>query len=183
MSFNRRILFGLVGLVALGAGDLAAQGPPAGAEFVYLNSALIIQAAPGAAEAQRTFERELNEMRSELQSEGASLDSLVADYQRQEVMLSPQAKEERQQEILRRQQAIQTHQQELEGQAQQRQQELLRPILENISAVIEEIRSESGYKMVFDLSSESVVAADTTLDITQAVIGRLGPAAAGGGSQ
>lgn len=182
MSFNRRIMIALAVLVVISAGDLSAQAPPSGAQFVYLNSAMIIQAAPGAAEAQRTFERELNEMRTELQNEGAALDSLVADYQRQEVMLSPQAKEERQQEIVRRQQAIQARQQELEGQAQQRQQELLRPILENISAVIEQVRSENGYQMVFDLSSESVVAADTALDITQTVIGRLGPVA-GGGSQ
>lgn len=180
MSFNSRIVLGFAGLVMFAAADLSAQAPPTGSEFVYLNSGQIIQAAPGAAEAQRTFERELNEMRSELQVEGAALDSLVADYQRQEVMLSPQAKEERQQEIVGRQQAIQTRQTELEGQAQQRQQELLRPILESISAVIENIRAENGYKMVFDLSSESVVAADTTLDITQLVIGRLAPVSAGG---
>ena len=179
MSFNRRILLASAGFVFFGAVELAAQAPPAGTDFVYLNSGQIIQAAPGAAEAQRTFERELNEMRAELQTEGAALDSLVADYQRQEVMLSPQAKEQRQAEILSRQQAIQTRQTELEGQAAQRQQDLLRPILESISQVIEQIRVENGYKMVFDLSSESVVAADTALDITQLVIGRLDPSAAG----
>ena len=179
MSFNRNILLAVASMVCIGVTDLAAQTAPAGADIVYLNSGEIIQAAPGAAEAQRTFERELNEMRAELQTEGAALDSLVADYQRQEVMLSPQAKETRQQEIVGRQQALQTRQSELETQAQQRQQELLQPILASISQVIEQIRSENGYKMVFDLSSESVVAADTTLDITQLVISRLGPATGG----
>ena len=69
--------------------------------------------------------------------------------------------------------------------AQQRQQELLGPILEQVGAVIETLRSEGNYSIVLDASKEGLVAADTTLDITDAVLARLGveappPAPAGG---
>jgi Skp family chaperone for outer membrane proteins len=54
-----------------------------------------------------------------------------------------------------------------------RQQALLRPILERVSGLIEQIRTERKYSMVFDISTEGVVAADTTLDITELVKARL----------
>ncbi len=161
---------------------IAQNTPPSGSTFVYLNSARILQAAPGSADAQRTFDRELGEWRSELERQAAVVDSLLRDYQRQEVMLSPQAKEDKQREIQTRQQELQNRRLELENQAQTRQQELLRPILENVTGLIEQIRSENNYAMVFDISTEGVVAADPGLDITDLVIQRMGgsaPAAGG----
>jgi outer membrane protein len=144
---------------------------------VYLRSADIVQQAPGSAEAQRTFESELTEMRAELQIQAQVVDSLLQYYQRQEVLLSPQAKDEKQQEIRDKQQELTTRQRELETRAQQRQQELLQPILQRVSGVIEEIRLERGYSIVLDASTEGVVAADSTLDITAMVLSRLGQVA------
>lgn len=152
---------------------LPAQTPPADAPFVYLNSQEILTQAPGSADAQRTFERELSEMQTELQNRAQVLDSLVRDYQRQEVLLSPQAKEQKQQEIRTAQQELQTRRNELDNRARQRQQELLKPILDRVSQVIEQIRAENGWSMVFDASSEGVVAADPSLDITQLVLSKL----------
>jgi outer membrane protein len=110
---------------------------------------------------------------------------MLQDYQRQEVLLSPQAKETKQQEILNLRNQLQQRQGEMDTQAQQRQQELLGPILEQVGAVIETLRSEGNYSIVLDASKEGLVAADTTLDITDAVLARLGvepppPAPAGG---
>jgi outer membrane protein len=181
----------LVCLVAIMAGSARAQDatlPPQGSVVVYLNSQQIVQSAPGAAEAQRTFEREIAQMRTELQQQSAVVDSLMRDYQRQEVMLSPQAKEQKQTEIQQKQQSLQNRQQELETQARQRQNDLLNPIIQRVTQVIEQIRAQQGYSIVLDVSADggNVVAADPALDITAAVMERLGvtPAdsTAGGGN-
>jgi outer membrane protein len=158
----------------------AQNAPSPGTTFVYLNSAQILQAAPGSADAQRTFDRELGQWRTELEQQAAVVDSLLRDYQRQEVMLSPQAKEQKQTEIQTLQQQLQNRRLELENQAQQRQQELLRPILERVTGIIEQIRSENNYAMVFDISTEGVVAAAPELDITDLVMQRMGTAAPAG---
>ena len=172
-----RVLFTAVLALLVTAGPVLAQeGPPSGSTFVYLNSAEIIQSTPGAAEAQRTFDQEIAERREELQEEAAVVDSLMRDYQQQEELLSPQAKEQKQEEIRSRQQALQTRRLEIENQLGERQQELLQPILERVSGVIEEIRAERDYAMVFDISTEGVVAADPSLDITELVKSRLGSA-------
>ncbi len=177
MYVTRACSAALCGVTFMVAAAFAQEVPPAGTPVVYLRSAEIVQSAPGSVEAQRTFQRELSEAQTELQEQAATVDSMVQDYQRQEVLLSPQAKEEKERNIRSRQTELTNRQRELDTQLQQRQQELLRPILERVSGVIEQIRSEQGYSIVLDASTEGVVAADTTLDITPLVLSRLGQAA------
>lgn len=170
----------MTGLLIGGAGVAEAQtGPPADAKIVYVNVQDIVQRAPGANEARATFEQELESYRQELQALTVAIDSMVADYQRQEVMLSPQAKTDKQQEILTRQQELQNRNTELNAQAEQRQQELLQPIFERVNGVIEQIRAENGYYMVIDVAGAGIVAADTRLDITNVVNERVQAAGAG----
>ncbi|MFQ5747539.1 MAG: OmpH family outer membrane protein [Gemmatimonadota bacterium] len=182
MSFTRRLVVLSVVLLVAGAGRATAQqAPPTGTTFVYLRSAEILQQVPGYADAQRTFQREFSAWQAELSQQSAEVDSLTQDYQRQEVMLSPQARQQKQQELRDKQQALSKRVSELDNQAKARQQELVKPILERASAVIEQIRTEQGYSMIFDISTEGVVSADPSLDITQLVIDRLkssAPAAA-----
>ena len=174
MSNLRNIGWAAVVLLLSVSPALSQDGPPTGTTFVYLNSADIIQSTPGSLEAQRTFEREIADMRTELQTQATVVDSLLRDYQRQEALLSPQAKDQKQGEIRSLQSQLETRRGEMETLAGQRQQDLLRPILEHVSGVIEALRDERNYAMVFDISTEGVVAADPSLDITDLVKSRLG---------
>ena len=61
----------------------------------------------------------------------------------------------------------------------------MQPILQRINKIINDLRAENGYAMVFDAQANggSVVAADKNLDITDQVIARLqddGPRRSGG---
>ena len=166
--------------VALAFAALAAA--PAGAQqstavkIAYLNSQIILQNAPGRAEAESQFEREMTTYRQQVQRMGDSLQTLIADYNKQEISLSPAAKQTRQTAIRTREDAFQKRTQELEQRAQQRQMELVQPIMERVQKVIADIRSEEGYAMIFDAGSNAgvLVAADTTLNITDKVLARMG---------
>lgn len=154
----------------------AQQGPPEGTTFVYLNSAEIIQSQPEFAEMTRTFDQEITDRRTELQEQAATVDSMIQEYQQQESVLSPQAKAQMQEEIRNRQLALANRRQQMETELGNRQKELLAPILEQVGNVIEEVRAERNYAMVFDISTEGVVAADPSLDITELVKARIGGA-------
>jgi len=54
--------------------------------------------------------------------------------------------------------------------------ELVQPIMERVQKVISEIRTEDGYAMIFDAGSNAgvLVAADTTLNITNKVLAKMG---------
>ena len=54
-------------------------------------------------------------------------------------------------------------------------QALIRVDMENLQKVIEQVRAEDGYAMIFDVASQTsvIVAADKSLDITQKVLARV----------
>ncbi len=155
------------------SGSTSTSAPPEGTQFVYINSQKLLQATPGADKAQETWKQELQKYRSEVQSLASQVDSLEQAYQRQESMLSDAAKQRKQQEMQQKRQELQQRSQQLEQQASQRQQELLQPILNKVRGVIEQIRKEHGYTMVFDAAGSGLLAADPKLDITDLVIQRL----------
>lgn len=184
----RYLVGGLIGLtLAVGtwASPLVAQAtpaastvpiqlPPPNSHLVFVNTQRILPDVPGAKEAQAEFNKQVDAYNAEVQTLAAQADSLLADYRRQEAMMTPQAKDQRQQEILAKQQELQKRRAELEQQASQRQQELLAPILDKVRAMIETIRAENHYTIVLDSSPGSaLLAADPSLDITQAVLARL----------
>ena len=168
------------------AGTVLAQGgvvPPttsspsssATPKIAYVNSQKILAEVPGRSDAEAQMQKEMEGYRAEVQKMSDSLNDLVSAYNKAEPTLSATAKATRQKDIQTKESAYQQRVQQLEQQAQQRQAELMRPIMQNINKVIEQIRSEDGYAMVFDAGNQSgvVVAADSSLDITAKVIQRL----------
>lgn len=159
------------------AAPLGAQGP---LKFAYIDSRAVLQAAPGRAEAEAQFQREMQAYQTQVQRMGDSLNTLVAAYTKAEVTLSPTAKETRQKAIRERETAYQDRVRGLEQRAQQRQAELIGPIMDRINQAITEIRKQEGYAFVFDVGAQGgvVVAADTTLNVTDKVLARLRTVAA-----
>lgn len=169
-----------IAALVLPLGALAAQAVTSVPKIGFINSQAVLQAAPGRAEAVQQLERELGQYRQQVQRMGDSLNVLVADYNRQEVTLSPAARETRQKAIQEREAAYRERTQRLEEQAQQRQVAIMQPIMERIQKIIEDIRMEDGYSMIFDAASANgvIVAADKNLDLTERVISRLRATAA-----
>ena len=141
----------------------------------YINSQRILASAPGRAEAEAQFEREMSTYRTQVQKMGDSLNTLISTYDKQAAVLSPAAKEGKEKEIRAKQEDYQNRVRQLEQQAQKRQVELVQPIMEQINTIIDQIRNEERYAIIFDVGAQggAVVAADTTLDITDKVISRL----------
>jgi outer membrane protein len=143
------------------------------ARLGYINSQRILAEAPGTAEAQRSFEADMQRFRTELERLEGELEQLQENFERQQGTLSPAVRQERQQEINQRFIAYQQRRMELEETAQQRQAELVSPIMERISDVIEDIRRDGNYSIIFDAAAGSLITADPTLDLTDQVLQRL----------
>lgn len=159
-----------VATLAWAVAPVSAQQTP---DFAYINSQRIIEEAPGAQAAQQEFEQDMAAYQTELQELEDSLRTMMDDFEQQQSMLSPEARRQRQETIMQRQQEYQQRAQELQQRAAQRQNELVEPIMQQIQAVIEEIRQERGYTMIFDAASGGLIAADPSLDITNEVLRRL----------
>jgi len=150
-----------------------AEPQATGPRLAYINSNEIIAQAPGAAEAQETFDKEMARWRTEVQALADTLQQMIQQYDQQQVMLSPEKRQERQQQIQQKRLQYQQRVSDLEQVAQRRQQELVEPIYEQITAALVEIRDQGDYTMIFDAAAGALIAADTTLDITNQVVERL----------
>lgn len=144
-----------------------------GAQLAYVNSQQVLAEYGPAQEARQQLESVFQENQSELQLMSSGLESSLAEYQQQAMSMTLEARQNREQELANLQQALQNRNQELELQFQQRQQELMQPINDRITTVIEEIRVEGNYVIILDAASGAIVSADPALDITQDVLTRL----------
>jgi outer membrane protein len=168
------ILF--TGLTVGAAAPAQAQAQAsAGSKLAYVNSQTILQQTPGYAKAESTFTKEVDTYRQEVQKLQATLDSAAADFEQQSVMLSPTARTTKRKDLQGQQDKLQQRTDELRDKAAARERELLDPIRSRISTVIDGIRAEGNYAMIFDVSSSNgvIVSADKSLDITAKVIQRL----------
>ena len=163
-------LVGVVIAMMAGATSVEAQA----ARIGYINSQRIMAEAPGTAEAQQAFERDMEGYRVELERLETELETLQETFERQQATLSATVRQERQQEMNVRFLAYQQRRAELEETAQLRQEELVGPIMQRIGEVIDVIRTEGSYGVIFDVAGgPMIVAADPSLDLTSQVIERL----------
>lgn len=160
-------------MLALAGSALAAQQAPT--RIAYVNPQALFQNAPGRAEAEAAFMKETEGFRVELNRRSDALNQLVSDYQKNEATLTPAEKERRQRAIGLREDSLRGRQQQLEQQASQRQSELMAPIMESVRKVLEDIRAEDGYAVIFssEPGASPILAADKNLDITDRVVARL----------
>jgi len=166
----RRTPFAALALVfALAAGTAEAQTLKIG----YLNSQEILLNAPGAAEAQQTFDAEMEGFTAEAQSLQDELVRMQEQLQQQQLTLSPEAKRNREAQIQQKATEAQQRMAQLDEMAGQRRAELVQPVMDRITEVIEAIRAEGNYALILDVAAGSIISADPTLDLTQEVIARL----------
>ena len=173
---------GLV-LGAIGAADAAAQQPAAGntgstpapARIAFVNARAALASMPGYAKAESTYVKEGEAAQSEMRKLQASLDSAVADFEQQQAMLSATNRATRRKELETKNEQLQTRAREIQQRMGQRERELLQPMQERLTAIIDGIRAESNFSMIIDLGAQGlgIVTYDKSLDITQRVVARL----------
>lgn len=166
----RRILFTLSALTFLPA---AVAVDAQTLKVAYVNSQEILLSAPGAEAAQQQFDQEMAGYQAEISELETELTDLEAALQQQQLTLSPEAKANREQQLQAKFQEYQQRTSQLQEMANQRRAALIQPVMDNITAIIEQIREEGAYSLILDAAAGSIVSADPALDLTQEIINRL----------
>lgn len=159
-------------VLALAAPAAIAQAP---LKIGYVNSRQLLAEAPGADQAQQMFEREMSTYQQEVEQMGQALDAQITEFQRTAREM-PEARRDSIAQVLGEQQnAYQRRVMELEQAAAQREMELAQPIMQNIRQVLSDYRTAEGFHFIFDIAAQGnpLIAADTTLDVTEQVLTRL----------
>jgi len=145
-----------------------------GVKVAYVQTSVLLEQAPGRAEAEAQFEKETGTYRDQIKRMSDSLNTMVSSFEQRQASLAAPAREAQAKSISTKQQEYQRRTQELEQKAQGRQNELVQPILDKIKSAIEEVRVEGGYAMIFNADQGSpIVAVDKSLNVTDRVLTRL----------
>jgi outer membrane protein len=167
--------------VALSSSLAAAQAPAAapataaGTKIGFLRSSVIVEQAPGRAEAEAMFRGYITGVRESLGKSRDSVEKLVADYTKTEATMSAATKTQKQNAIRAKQEELQGKQQQAEEAARQKQMELMQPITDLVKKAIDDVRAEEGYTVIFDVETQAnpIVSIDKNLDLTDRVIAKL----------
>ena len=168
---RKLLLIGALLGSAVAAQEATAQA--AGTKIAYIHSTRLFQEAPGATEVRNTLEKEMAKYRADLELLEDSIKNMVTDYQQKQVMLSPDAKKKQEDAIQAKDRALQQRQNQYQQTMQRRQEELVKPIMDRINALLEQTRKDGGYAILLDAAQGMIVASDTTLDLTDQILAKL----------
>ncbi len=145
-------------------------------KFGHVDFEALISVMPEKAEAQKTLEKEYAEMKGIIESMTVEFNKKFLAYEGQADTLTKASKQLLEQELNDMQNRIVQYQQNAEGQLNQRQQELLEPIMKKAENAIKTVATKEGFLYIFDVSQGSQILfySDKSIDITPMVKKELG---------
>ena len=127
--------------------------------------------------AQQELDRIAAKWRQELAQEYDVIRGMYNRYQAEQVLLSEEARKQKEDEIMIRDKAVQDLQKKYfgpEGDLFKRRQALVRPIQDRVYAVIEAYANDRGYDFIFDKSSNvGMIFSNPQYDKTEDILQRL----------
>lgn len=174
MSSILRALVGTATVLAVGAAAPLAAQTAAPQRFGYVDTRIILDAAPGRAEAEAELQKEAAGWDAEVKKMQDSNVALISDFQKKSATMT-QAERDKQTKFIQDKQAEwQKRNDAIQAEADKRKTEVLQPILDQIKIALEDVRKSSGVDVIFDVGQNAtIVAVDKNLNLSDRVIARL----------
>jgi outer membrane protein len=110
------------------------------------------------------------------QTKQTELETMIADYDKQKLILSEEKKQERETAIRSKRDSLDLYTRTIYspgGTAERKQLELIGPLLENINKAIEAVAIEGGYDMIFSLAQSGLGYIKPEYDVTDKVLAQI----------
>jgi outer membrane protein len=140
----------------------------------YIDSEKIFAEYSEWGRAQEEFNTDYKAWDDEGKEMQAELEEMIVEYERQRLILSEEKKKEREASIEAKRQALDAYTNRIfgpNGQAEQRNNALIKPLLEKINAAIEQVATDGNYDYIF--TSTGLAYAKEEHDITDKVLDLL----------
>jgi outer membrane protein len=166
----KKIIVLTVGLI------MAAAAPALAQKFGYCNSVALLTQLAEVKQADsdlQAFQTQLTKKGEQMVKE---LQDQATELQRKKDagLISPKDYETQMEVLQKKQEDIQKYEQEVYTKLSQKREELYKPILERVNKAMQDVAKELGYTLVFDSSTQVLLYADESLDLTKQVKTKLG---------
>ncbi len=142
----------------------------------YINSDQIITKYEVAIAAKKELTAEIAKYEATAESLKAEYEQAKDEYESQQLSLSEEGKRTKLAEVEARKQRYENYLKEVygkNGKIEQKNQELIAPIVAQIDSAVRKVATEEGFSLVIDAAKAGVVYADIGLDLTSLVIEEL----------
>ncbi len=163
------ILVMLVGLVSI---------PAVAQKFAFVDTEYILNNIPAYKSAQAQLDKLVADWQKEVETRYGEVETLYKNYQTEKVMLSEEMRKTREEEIIKKEQAVKELQQNYfgpSGTLVKKQDELVKPIQDEVYKAVKELAVEGGYAAIFDTSADATILyANPRQDQSDEVLEKLG---------
>lgn len=139
----------------------------------HINSNELMQIMPGRDDAQATLQKEVDDLQNTLKTMQSELETRYNDYMAKESQMSDLIKQTKQRELQDMGSRIEEFQKNAQQQLQDREQELLKPIIDRARKAIEDVAKENNYTYIFDAGVGTLLYSQDSDDIMPLVKKKL----------
>ena len=144
-------------------------------KFGHVNSQEILMAMPERVTIENTLDTLQTQWENEMVKMREEYLTKIKEFQDKQATMPESIKQARQSEIVDLEQRISTFNQTASADLQQKQQELLTPVIDKIRKAIEEVGAENGFTYIFDMAAQSIIyQSPKANDVTPLVKKKLG---------
>lgn len=160
----------LVALLAFGGSAMAQKNVKLG----HINSNDLMQIMPGRDTAMALLQKEVEDLQAEMEAMKKEYETRVNDYLAKKDQLSELIRKTKESDIQAMGARIEEFQANAQKLLEERQEALLKPIVDRAKAAIEEVGKENGYTYIFDAGVGAVLYSQDSDDIMPLVKKKLG---------
>jgi len=143
----------------------------------HVDTEYIFKKIPAYQDAQTELDNLASQYKSEIENKYKVVDSLYKIYQKEEVLLPQETKVKNQNEIITKENEAKELQKKYFGQGglmDQKREELLKPIQDNVYNALKTLAEDGDYDYIFDKASGEILYARSTNDQSDALLKKLG---------
>lgn len=167
---KRTLILLVVALFAFGGNAFAQKAQ----KFGHINSNDLMAIMPGKDSAQAVMQKEVADLEEQLTAMQAEMQKKYEDYQNNQAGWSELIRSTKQKELQAMGERVQEFQANAQETLQQREQDLLQPIIDRAKKAIEEVAKENGYTYIFDSGVGALLYQPESDDILPLVKKKLG---------
>ncbi|NQX92904.1 MAG: OmpH family outer membrane protein [Flavobacteriales bacterium] len=147
-------------------------------KFAYIDSDYVLSHMPEYADAQAELNRLSGQWQEEIEAKYEAIARLESAYKAEKILLTAETKKKREEEIASKKREaaeLQKSKFGVDGELFSKREELIQPVQDKMFEAIQEVASQSGYMVIFDIKKNSnMLYSNPKYNVSDKVIKKMG---------